>query len=140
MLIAGLADNRLHQQAGQRSGQPEDRDLIGARAEIFVDGAHVGHLQAPAELDAEKTEAHVPDLPEALRWLLHLSDLIAASALPPVPDSQEPRCVTIVICLSRYGQHSSGNRMIESDFPISGSGSEGVEQVSCVFCDSAIPY
>ena len=36
----------------------------GCGAEVLVDGAHVGHLQAPAELDAEEAEAHVPDLPE----------------------------------------------------------------------------
>ncbi len=44
--------------ASQRIG------ICSARAEVLVDGAHVGHLQAPAELDAEKAEAHVPDLPE----------------------------------------------------------------------------
>src|SRR5215831_19099843 len=34
-------------------------------AEILVDRAHVGHLQRPAELNAQEAEAHVPDLPEA---------------------------------------------------------------------------
>ena len=33
-------------------------------AELVVDGAHVRHLQTPAELDAEEPETHVPDLPE----------------------------------------------------------------------------
>ena len=39
-------------------------DLVRLRAELLVDGAHVRHLQPPAELDAEEPEAHVPDLPD----------------------------------------------------------------------------
>ena len=65
-VVAGVADDGLHQQPGQRRRQPQDRDLVGARAQIFVDGAHVGHLQSPAKLNAEEPETHVPDLPEAL--------------------------------------------------------------------------
>ena len=80
-VIAGVADDRLHDQAGERSRQPQDRDLVGARPEIFVDGAHVGHLQPPAKLDAEKAEAHVPDLPEALARLLHAVSSSASVAL-----------------------------------------------------------
>ncbi len=45
--------------------EPEDGDLVSVGAEVLVDGAHVGHLQRPAELDAQEAEAHVPDLPEA---------------------------------------------------------------------------
>ena len=70
-VIAGVADDRLYEQASERSRQPQNRNLIGARSEILVDGAHVGHLQPPAKLDAEKAEAHVPDLPEAFGRLLH---------------------------------------------------------------------
>ena len=66
--VAERADDRLHEQAGQRRREPEDRDAIGLRAERLVDGAHVPHLQAPAELDAEEPEAHVPDLPEGEAW------------------------------------------------------------------------
>ena len=45
--------------------------LIGAGAQVFVDGAHVGHLQSPAKLNAEEAEAHVPDLPISFARLLH---------------------------------------------------------------------
>ena len=63
--VAHVPDDRLHEQSGQRRRQPEHGDLVGVARQVFVDGAHVGHLQAPAELDAEEAEAHVPDLPEA---------------------------------------------------------------------------
>ena len=63
-VIAHVADDWLDEQAGERRGEPEQRDLIRLGAKIFINGAHVRHLQAPAELDAEKAEAHVPDLPE----------------------------------------------------------------------------
>ena len=58
------ADDRLHEQSGQRRREPEHRHLVRLRAELLVDGAHVRHLQPPAELDAEEPEAHIPDLPE----------------------------------------------------------------------------
>jgi hypothetical protein len=70
-VVAGVADDGLHDESGQRSGQPQNRYLVSPRSEVFIDGAHVRHLQAPAELDAEKTETHVPDLPETLTRLLH---------------------------------------------------------------------
>ena len=66
-----MTDDRLHDQSGQGSGQPQYGNLICARAQVFVDGAHVGHLQSPAELDAEETKAHVPDLPEISGRLMH---------------------------------------------------------------------
>ena len=59
--VAVVADDRLHEQACDRRGEPEQRDVALTGAEILVDGAHVGHLQAPAELDAEEPETHVPD-------------------------------------------------------------------------------
>jgi hypothetical protein len=42
--VAGVADDRLHDQACQRRGQPENRNLIGPCAQVFVDGTHVRHL------------------------------------------------------------------------------------------------
>src|SRR5437016_13322053 len=60
-----MADDGLDDKPGQRRGEPENGDLVGVGAEVLVDGAHVGHLQCPAELDAQEAEAHVPDLPEA---------------------------------------------------------------------------
>ena len=62
--VAHVPDDRLDDQAGQRRCQPEDRNLVRLRAKVLVDGAHVGHLQRPAELNSEKSETHVPDLPE----------------------------------------------------------------------------
>ena len=52
--------------------EPEDGNLVGAGAKVFVDGAHVGHLESPAELNAEETKTHVPDLPEGFGWLFHV--------------------------------------------------------------------
>src|SRR5258705_6384330 len=63
--VAQGADGGLHEQPGQRGGEPQDGDLVPVGAKVFVDGAHVGHLARPADLDAQKAEAHVPDLPEA---------------------------------------------------------------------------
>src|SRR5690242_13954931 len=59
-----MADDRLHDQAGQRRGDPQHRDLFHRGAERLEDAADVGGLQREAELDAEKSETHVPDLPE----------------------------------------------------------------------------
>ena len=69
--VAGMADDGLDDQSGKRRGEPENRNLIGFGAEIFVDGAHVGHLQAPSKLDAEEAKTHIPDLPEVARRLVH---------------------------------------------------------------------
>ena len=69
--VAGVADDGLYEQSGQRRGEPENWNLIGSRPQVFVDGAHVRHLQSPAKLDAEETEAHVPDLPEGSWRLVH---------------------------------------------------------------------
>src|SRR5205085_10650497 len=69
--VAHRADDWLHEQTRDWPREPEDRYLVRVRAELRIDRAHVGELQAPAELDAEKAEAHIPDLPEAQMWFLH---------------------------------------------------------------------
>ena len=70
--VAHVSDDWLNDQSGQRRGQPKKRKLAFVSAKIFVDGGHVPHLQAPAELDAKKSETHVPDLPEAeARFRVH---------------------------------------------------------------------
>ncbi len=74
--VAGVADDRLHDQSRERRGQPKNRNLIGPRAQVFVDGAHIGHLQSPAKLDAEEAEAHVPDLPKGAGRLVHADSII----------------------------------------------------------------
>ena len=62
--IGHVADDGLHQQAGERRRDPQARDLIDLGAERLEDPADVGVLQREAELDAEESETHVPDLPE----------------------------------------------------------------------------
>ncbi len=63
-VVAEVADHRLHDEPGERGREPEHRDLVGLCAQVLVDGAHVGHLQPPAELDAQEAKAHVPDCRE----------------------------------------------------------------------------
>ena len=70
-VVTGMADDWLYQEPGQGSSEPENRNLVSARSQVFVNRAHVGHLQAPSKLDAEEAEAHVPYLPEAPGWFLH---------------------------------------------------------------------
>ena len=62
--VGVVADDRLHQQAGHRRGDPEDGQVVHLRAQGLEDAAHAAVLQGEGELDAEETEAHVPDLPE----------------------------------------------------------------------------
>ena len=71
--VAHAADDGLDEQTGEGRGEPEHRDLVRGGAQVLVDGAHVRHLQAPPELDAQEAEAHVPDLPEAQSRLVHAS-------------------------------------------------------------------
>ena len=59
-----MADDRLNEKPGDGSSEPKVRQLVRMSAQVFVDGAHVRHLQTPAKLDAGKTETHVPYLPE----------------------------------------------------------------------------
>jgi len=66
--VAHRADERLDDQAGQRRGEPETRDLFVGCAEVLVDRTHVRHLQPPAELDAEEPEVHVPEGGEGEGW------------------------------------------------------------------------
>src|SRR5258708_18237202 len=70
-MIAHVTDDWLNDKPGERCSQPQNRDLVGTRSKVFVDGAHVRHLQSPAELDPEEPEAHVPDLPESQPGFVH---------------------------------------------------------------------
>ena len=69
--IAHRADHRLNDEAGQRGRQPEERQLALLGPEILVDRGHVPHLEAPAKLDPEKSERHVPDLPKGETGYVH---------------------------------------------------------------------
>ena len=55
--IAGVANDGLNQQAGKRSRQPEDGYLVSPGAQILIDGAHIRHLQAPAELGCRGSQS-----------------------------------------------------------------------------------
>jgi hypothetical protein len=63
-VVAQVADDRLHQQAGDRRGEPEQRQVVRLGAERREDPAGVRVLQRKAELDAEEAKTHVPQLPE----------------------------------------------------------------------------
>jgi hypothetical protein len=62
--VTQRADDGLDDETRHRRGQPEQRNLVRLCAKFFVDGAHIGHLQAPAELDAQKAEIHGEDVAE----------------------------------------------------------------------------
>ncbi|TWG90757.1 hypothetical protein L599_000300000710 [Luteimonas sp. J16] len=62
--VGEVADHRLHQQAGQRGGNPKARHLLHLGAQGLEDPADVRVLQREPELDPQEPEAHVPDLPE----------------------------------------------------------------------------
>jgi hypothetical protein len=77
-----VTDDRLHQQARYRSGDPEYWNIVDISAKCLKDTAHVTVLQGKAKLDAQKTEAHIPDLPERERWFPpvdHIHSLLAVS-------------------------------------------------------------
>ena len=69
--VAHVTDNGLDNQSGERRGQPEQREGAFTCPQILIDGGHIPHLQSPAKLDPEKSETHVPDLPEVEARLVH---------------------------------------------------------------------
>ncbi len=75
-----VAHDGLHDQSGQRRGDPENRNLIDLCAERLEDATDVGVLEREAELDSQESEAHVPDLPERhLRLGGHAGSGVAAA-------------------------------------------------------------
>ena len=62
--VAHRADDRLHQQAGDRPGQPQQRQAGLVGTEELVDRAHIGLLQPEAVLDPEESEVHAEQLPQ----------------------------------------------------------------------------
>ena len=64
--VAIMADHRLHQQAGQRRGDPQQGEIVEIFPQRLEDARHVGVLQREADLDAEEAEADIPQPPEAL--------------------------------------------------------------------------
>ncbi len=69
--VAEMPDERLHQQPGQRRGDPHQAELVERRAERLEDAAGVGVLQRETDLDAEEAERQVPQAPPALPWPGH---------------------------------------------------------------------
>ena len=69
-LVAHVADDRLHHQSRDRAGDPKDGNLVHLRAEGLEDPTDVRVLQGEAELDADVTEAHVPELPKTQEGFL----------------------------------------------------------------------
>lgn len=59
--VAVIADDRLEDETGEGSCEPEEGEFVFFRTEVLVDRTHVCHLEGPTELDAEEAEAHVPD-------------------------------------------------------------------------------
>jgi len=59
--IAEVANDGLDDEAGDGGGEPKEGKGRFGSAEVFVDRAHVAHLEAPSELDAKEAERHVPD-------------------------------------------------------------------------------
>ena len=70
--IAHIADDRLDQQAGNGSGNPEDGDLFNGSAEDLENTADIGILQGESKLDAKKAKTQIPYLPKTeLRFAIH---------------------------------------------------------------------
>ncbi len=59
--VAEVADNGLDNQASDGGGEPEEGESRFGSAEVFINRAHVTHLEAPTELDAKEAERHIPD-------------------------------------------------------------------------------
>jgi hypothetical protein len=97
--VGQVAHHRLHQQAGQRCGDPQPRHLVHVRAQGLEDAAGIGVLQGEPELDAQEAEAHVPDLPERqTRFAFH-------QAVPP-SGNHGMRCAAMVG--ARYARRTAG--------------------------------
>jgi hypothetical protein len=60
-----MADDRLDEQPRRGAGDPQDGEIVELGAQRLEDAAGIDVLQAPDDLDAEQTEAHVPDLQQA---------------------------------------------------------------------------
>ena len=59
--IAEVTDDGLDDQARDGGSEPEERESRFGSAEVFVDRAHVAHLEAPTELDAKEAERYIPN-------------------------------------------------------------------------------
>ena len=62
--VRHVANDWLHQQAGQRRRHPQNWNVIGLRTQRFENPAHIRVLQREPKLNSKETKTHVPDLPE----------------------------------------------------------------------------
>jgi hypothetical protein len=98
-----MTDDGLDDEARERRGQPEQRQFAFVRPKVFVDGRHVAHLQAPAELDAEEPKTHVPDLPKAQARFLHKGCAVTATVFARARKANQPHHPTASLC-GKQGQ------------------------------------
>jgi hypothetical protein len=66
--ITGRADQRLYHQSSDRSGQVQDRELIGISADQEEERIHRRLGQAEAELNSEEPEIHHQDGGARHQW------------------------------------------------------------------------
>ena len=66
--VAQRAYQRLDEEAGDRPGQPQHRQLRLVRAKIGIDRPHVALLQAEAELQAQEPQVHFEDARQRQAW------------------------------------------------------------------------
>jgi hypothetical protein len=72
--IGQIADDRLHQQAGQGRGNPQQWQGILFGTQRLENPGHEAALQSEPKLDTQKAERHVPYLPERqCRFVAHRS-------------------------------------------------------------------
>ena len=82
-----MADDRLDQQPGQRGCDPECGEIVERFSERLKDAAHIRILQREADLDAEETEADIPQPPESLARLARLCCCLVHIPSPGWTDS-----------------------------------------------------
>jgi len=66
--ITGRADQRLYHQSRDRSGQVQDRELVGTSADQEEERIHRRLGEAEAELDSEEPEIHHQDGGAGHQW------------------------------------------------------------------------
>jgi hypothetical protein len=64
-----MSNNRLHDQPGERGGDPEDGNVINPGTQGLENPGNIRVLQSKPELYAQESKAHVPNLPETQVWL-----------------------------------------------------------------------
>jgi hypothetical protein len=70
----------LNNQSGDRCSNPKDWNTSDICAESFKNSAYVCILKSKPKLYSEKSETHIPDLPEVQAGFLHF-DVVLISVL-----------------------------------------------------------